>query len=194
MRPIAFVARPAGALLRARPPFAASTHPLRRPPPALPPARTRPLATASPSPPAAPPPAPRPAGGLTLLYDGECPLCLREVRFLRGRSDLRTPPPLRFVDIAARDYSPAAHAGVDYATAMGRIHGVTAGGDVVVGVPVFRLAYAAVGLGWVYRATEVPGVGRVADWVYGLWAERRLQWTGRRPLGEILEERKRSCR
>ena len=38
---------------------------------------------------------------LTLLYDGGCPLCLREVTFLRGRDARLHPgaPLLDFVDI-----------------------------------------------------------------------------------------------
>ena len=54
---------------------------------------------------------------LTLLFDGGCPLCLREVRFLQRRDrDQR----LAFVDIDAADYDPEAHAGISYRQAMGR--------------------------------------------------------------------------
>lgn len=103
---------------------------------------------------------------------------------------------LRFVDIAADDYDAAAY-GVDYATAMGRIHGVRRDGAVIAGVPVFREAYAAVGLGWVYAVTRVPLVGWVVDRIYDFWAARRLQWTGRPSLDAILRARERdnrSCR
>ena len=40
---------------------------------------------------------------LTVLFDGGCPLCVREVTFLRGR-DRRGA--LGFVDIDALDYDP----------------------------------------------------------------------------------------
>ncbi|MGA0997844.1 MAG: thiol-disulfide oxidoreductase DCC family protein, partial [Vulcanococcus sp.] len=40
---------------------------------------------------------------LTLLYDGGCPLCLREVNFLRKRDQHSR---IGFVDINASDYSP----------------------------------------------------------------------------------------
>ncbi|NJO20033.1 MAG: DUF393 domain-containing protein, partial [Spirulinaceae cyanobacterium RM2_2_10] len=64
-------------------------------------------------------PAARP---IKLLYDGECPLCLREVRFLQRRDAGRGL--IAFVDIAAPDYEPAANGGIDFATAMGRIHAI----------------------------------------------------------------------
>ena len=41
---------------------------------------------------------------LTILYDGGCPLCLREVRFLQGRD--RQAQRLAFVDIDAPTYDP----------------------------------------------------------------------------------------
>ena len=70
-----------------------------------------------------------PMAQLTILYDGGCPLCLREVRFLRGR-DPRGDR-LGFVDIDASDYNPAGHGGIDYRAAMARIHGITADGQVL---------------------------------------------------------------
>ncbi|MEO0407798.1 MAG: DCC1-like thiol-disulfide oxidoreductase family protein, partial [Cyanobacteria bacterium P01_A01_bin.135] len=42
---------------------------------------------------------------IKLLYDGECPLCLREVNFLKKRDAGRGR--VAFVDIADPDYDPA---------------------------------------------------------------------------------------
>ena len=53
---------------------------------------------------------------LTLLYDGGCPLCLREVNFLRKRDQHSR---IGFVDINASDYSPEQHQGISYRQAMG---------------------------------------------------------------------------
>ena len=53
---------------------------------------------------------------LTLLFDGGCPLCVREVRFLRVRDRYHR---IAFVDIDAPDYDPTAYAGISYRTAMG---------------------------------------------------------------------------
>ena len=66
------------------------------------------------------------APDLILLFDGGCPLCVREVRFLRRRDRQAR---LAFVDIDASDYDAAAHAGISYRVAMGRIHAITGSGD-----------------------------------------------------------------
>ena len=54
---------------------------------------------------------------IKLLYDGECPLCLREVNFLQKKDAGRGK--VAFVDIAADDYNPEENAGIDFETAMG---------------------------------------------------------------------------
>ncbi len=132
---------------------------------------------------------------LTLLYDGGCPLCVREVRFLqqRDRSRNGAEPRLAFVDIDAIDYSAAAHGGIDYRAAMGRIHAISADGSVLRDVAVFRRAYELVGLGWLYAPTRWPLLGPLADAAYGLWARWRLALTRRPALDQLCEARGR-CR
>ena len=56
------------------------------------------------------------APDLTLLFDGGCPLCVREVSFLQQRDRQAR---LAFVDIDDSDYDAAAHAGISYRVAMG---------------------------------------------------------------------------
>ena len=65
---------------------------------------------------------------LTLLYDGACPLCLREVKFLKRR-DLHGR--LAFVDIDQDTYDPAQWKGIGYREAMARIHAIRADGEVL---------------------------------------------------------------
>ncbi|MGB3495725.1 MAG: DUF393 domain-containing protein [Elainellaceae cyanobacterium] len=124
---------------------------------------------------------------IKLLYDGECPLCVREVNFLKKRDAKRGR--VAFVDIAAYDYEPDDHQGIDYETAMGRIHGILPDGTVIQNVEVFRRVYEALDMGWVYAATQLPILGSLANWVYGLWADRRLALTGRPSLERILQRR-----
>eukprot|EP00179_Madagascaria_erythrocladioides_P002525 CAMPEP_0198309480 /NCGR_PEP_ID=MMETSP1450-20131203/1875_1 /TAXON_ID=753684 ORGANISM="Madagascaria erythrocladiodes, Strain CCMP3234" /NCGR_SAMPLE_ID=MMETSP1450 /ASSEMBLY_ACC=CAM_ASM_001115 /LENGTH=212 /DNA_ID=CAMNT_0044012239 /DNA_START=91 /DNA_END=729 /DNA_ORIENTATION=- len=129
----------------------------------------------------------KPDWEIQLLYDSACPLCMREVNFLvrkdagRGKVD--------FVDIAELSYDPANHAGIDFETAMGKIHAVLPDGGVVVGVEVFRRVYEALGMGWVYAATRWPVVGPTVDKVYDVWADMRLRLTGRSDLAKLVAER-----
>jgi predicted DCC family thiol-disulfide oxidoreductase YuxK len=114
---------------------------------------------------------------LKLLYDGDCPLCSREVAFLRRR-DRRLA--IIFEDIAAPDFD-ATRYGLDRERVMARIHGVLPDGRVLEGMEVFRRAYAAVGLGWLLAPSRWPGLGRLFDAAYRVFARNRLRWTGRDP-------------
>ena len=76
---------------------------------------------------------------IKLLFDGACPLCVREVNFLKRKDGDRCL--IKFSDIAAEDYDPADNANIDFETAMGRIHAVLPNGDIVRDVEVFRQIY-----------------------------------------------------
>ena len=127
-----------------------------------------------------------PQAELTLLYDGGCPLCLREVTFLRRRDHRGL---LQFIDVDAEDYDPDAWGGISYRQAMARIHAIQVDGTVLRDVAVFREAYRLIGLGWLYAPTRWPLIGSVVDWVYGIWAARRLQITGRADLETLCQGR-----
>lgn len=128
-----------------------------------------------------------PTWKIKLLYDGQCPLCLREVNFLRRQDAGRGL--VAFVDIADDRYQPEDHGGVEFEVAMGRIHAVLADGTVVKNVEVFRRVYTVLGMGWVYAATGWPVIGGLVDRLYGLWADWRLFLTGRPRLEAIVAER-----
>lgn len=124
---------------------------------------------------------------IKLLYDGQCPLCLREVNFLQRRDNGRGL--VAFVDIADDAYNPADHGGVDFETAMGRIHAVRADGTVIQNVEVFRQIYDILGIGWIYAVTKLPVIGPLVDRLYEIWADWRLPLTGRSPLATLVSER-----
>ena len=73
---------------------------------------------------------------------------------------------------------------------MKKIHAITATGDVVVGMEVFRQVYEAVGLGWVWRFTQWPAFRPAFDRFYDVWAGWRMRLTGRPELEEVFRQRK----
>jgi predicted DCC family thiol-disulfide oxidoreductase YuxK len=101
---------------------------------------------------------------------------LREIRFLDKRDHGRGR--IQFEDIAEPSFDPGAY-GLDARDVVARIHGVLPDGTVVEGVEVFRRAYAAVGLGWLMVPTRWPGLRRLAELAYRIFARNRLRWTGR---------------
>ena len=113
---------------------------------------------------------------ITVLYDGECPLCAREVTMLRRLDRGRCR--IGFDDIAAPGFDPARYQR-SHAELMARIHGALPDGTLVEGVEVFRRAYAAVGLGWALAWTRWPGLRVLADAGYRWFARNRFRLTGR---------------
>ena len=130
----------------------------------------------------------KPDWKIKLLYDGECPLCVREVNFLQKKDAGRGI--INFVSIADENYDPQDNAGIDFETAMGRIHAITDEGKVIKNVEVFRRVYEELGMGWVYAITKLPIIGYFADLLYNVWADWRLKLTGRPSLTEIVASKK----
>lgn len=116
---------------------------------------------------------------LTLYYDGECPICRAEVRWLRRHDRHRR---LQYVDVAPPDFSgpPGLPA---RARLLERIHLRDATGGVHTGMAVFRIAYRAVGLGWLVAPTGWPLLRPLFDRLYLAFARHRMRlgrWFGRR--------------
>ena len=133
---------------------------------------------------------------LTILYDGGCPLCLREVKLL-GRKDRERHGEglkLAFVDIDRADYNPDRFAGISYREAMGRIHAIDGDGAVLRDIEVFRQAYDLIGLGWLYAPTQWPLLRPMTNLAYGVWATLRLRITGRPNLESLCQARNGACR
>lgn len=123
-----------------------------------------------------------------MLYDGECPLCMREVNMLKRRDE--GTGNIAFVDIADPNYRPEDHAGITFEQSMERIHAILPDGKVITDVEVFRTLYEQVGLGWIYSLTKIPAVERAANALYDVWAKYRLPLTGRPDLAVVLQEKK----
>lgn len=117
----------------------------------------------------------KPAWEVEVFYDGECPLCLREIKLLQwlDRKDR-----IQFTDVAAADFNSA-----DYGKTpdqfMDEIHGRLPDGSWIIGVEVFRQLYAAVGFGPLVWPTRLPGISHVLNLGYRIFAKNRLRLTGR---------------
>lgn len=106
----------------------------------------------------------------TLLYDGRCPICRKEVAWLRSRNQQNK---LGLQDIHAEDFNPA-HYDKSLDELMAEIHGVCADGRLIKGMPVFYAAYSAVGLGWLMAPTRWPLLKPLFDSLYAWFARHRL--------------------
>lgn len=115
------------------------------------------------------------ASVIEVFYDGGCPVCLREVRVLR-RLDRRGR--IRFTDIDTPGFQPPP-SGPAWENLMARIHARGPDGSWIDGVEVFRRLYAAVGFGPLVAVSRWPGISRLLDWGYAIFARNRTRWFGR---------------
>ena len=111
-----------------------------------------------------------------VFFDGGCPLCRREIAFLRKRDRHGR---LRFSDLGAPGFDAEATTGRSTAQLMDRIHGRLPSGAIVEGVEVFRNLYAAVGFPRLVAWSRLPVLSGILDWMYGVFARNRLWLTGR---------------
>lgn len=115
-----------------------------------------------------------------VFYDGECPLCVREIKLLRWLDRKQN---IRFTDIAAPEFT-AAEFGKTPDQFMDEIHGRLPAQNGqpakwIIGVEVFRQLYAAVGFGLIVWPTRLPGISHGLDYGYKVFAKNRLRLTGR---------------
>jgi len=122
----------------------------------------------------------------TFLYDGGCPLCLRETNFLKKRDISNL---IAFVDINSKDYDQILFRDISYREAMSNLHGIMENGEIVRGLDVLAYAYELIGLGWVYYPLKIKFLSPLLRLVYRYWAKYRLQITGRANIEKLCNSK-----
>ena len=119
---------------------------------------------------------------LIFLFDGGCPLCLRETNFLKSKDELNK---IDFVDINNVNYNPILFKGISYAEAMSNLHGILENGNIIKGLDVLAYSYELIGLGWVYYPLKIEFFAPVLRLFYKYWAKYRLKITGRSNIEKL---------
>ena len=107
-----------------------------------------------------------------VFFDGQCPLCSREIAMLR-RLDRKKR--IRFSDICAPDFD-CDQSGKSFDEMMAEIHGRLPDGTWVVGVEVFRRLYSAIGLRRLVAVSRWPLISQTLDIGYRVFAPLRLRF------------------
>jgi predicted DCC family thiol-disulfide oxidoreductase YuxK len=118
----------------------------------------------------------RPA--LTVLYDGACPLCRREISVYRS---LRSDTPVCFADIS--DVSVSLPAGTTRQQLLARFHVQSSDGQLLSGAKAFLALWAALpGWRWLALAGRLPGASWLMERTYQLFLRVRptlQRWASR---------------
>ena len=113
---------------------------------------------------------PRPS--LTVLYDGACPLCRREIGVYQGLKPVLASQTLSFSDISRADVPlPPGGLRSDY---LARFHVQQSDGQVISGAAAFVALWAALpGWRWLALAGRLPGAAWVMERAYNLFLRGR---------------------
>jgi predicted DCC family thiol-disulfide oxidoreductase YuxK len=105
----------------------------------------------------------------TLFYDGQCPLCNKEIATLRK---LETGN-LAFADVHKQDSSEGRLP--EREALLKRLHLLTGDGQWVVGLHATARAWSHTRLGFLFKPLLWPVIYPLAARLYGNWADRRYQ-------------------
>ena len=106
---------------------------------------------------------------LTIFFDGKCPLCVREMRHLKARDRQQR---ITLVDLHSEQFSPYADR-IDALEADRILHGLTADGQIILGLDVTHQAWSLVGRGWMTAPLRWPLIRWFADHGYRFFARHR---------------------
>jgi len=119
-----------------------------------------------------------PAPALTVLYDGACPLCRREIGIYRG---LQSSTPVCFADVS--DVAQPLPGGTTREQLLARFHVRDADGRLLSGAQAFLALWAALpGWRWLARVGRLPGLAWAMERVYRLFLRLRpalQRWAAR---------------
>lgn len=102
---------------------------------------------------------------LTVLYDGACPLCRREIGIYQGLQPVEPTQTLKFTDISEPGTAlPPGGVRSDY---LARFHVQRSDGQVLSGAEAFVALWATLpGWRWLAKLAALPGATAAMEWLY----------------------------
>ena len=121
------------------------------------------------------------APALTVLYDGACPLCRREIGVYRDLQPLQPGSPVCFADVS--NTALTLPAGTTREQLLARFHVMDRDGHLISGAQAFLALWAALpGWRWLALAGRLPGASWVLERMYRLFLKLRptlQRWASR---------------
>ena len=135
------------------------------------------------------------APSLTVLYDGACPLCRREIGLYRGLKPLQSGGPVCFADVSDAAFSlpSALSPDITREQLLARFHVRDRDGQLLSGAQAFLALWAALpGWRWLALVGHLPGAAKVMERTYTLflrWRPTLQRWASRLDL-PVLDRQK----
>lgn len=105
---------------------------------------------------------------ITIFFDGQCPLCVREMRAIKRYDDHNL---IALIDINTDQM--ADYPDIDPVEARRIILAYNNKGQLIRGLDVLHQAWSLVGKGWIYAPTRWPLIKTLCDQCYLLFARHR---------------------
>ncbi len=122
-----------------------------------------------------------PPENLTVLYDGGCPLCRREIAHVKGLAQRKTDSHLCFLDISSSEADTTFSA--DRSTLLARFHVQRADGSRLDGAKAFVAMWSRLpGWRWLARLSRLPGMLVLMELAYRVFLHLR-------PMLQVLVRR-----
>jgi len=122
-----------------------------------------------------------PSPPLTVLYDGACPLCRREIGLYRGLKPLQSDAPVCFADVS--DAAVPLPPGTTREQLLARFHVRGRDGELRSGAQAFLALWAELpGWRWLALAGRAPGAAWLMERTYRLflrWRPTLQRWVAR---------------
>lgn len=114
------------------------------------------------------------ASKMTVYFDGSCPLCSREIKFIKSKDKKEL---IKAVDIDDPSFKPETLRKTKEEL-MKKIHAelhLPNENKLIEGVDVFRELYSRIGLGFILWPTKLPILKQLTDLAYMAFAKNRLR-------------------
>lgn len=105
---------------------------------------------------------------ITIFFDGQCPLCVREMHAIKRYDDHNL---IALIDINSEALTH--YPDIDPAEARTIILAYNNKGELIRGLDVLYQAWSLVGKGWIYAPTRWPLIKTLSDQCYLLFARHR---------------------
>ena len=102
----------------------------------------------------------------TIFYDGDCPVCAREINWIEKKSRK-----IKYTDITKCDLRKT---GKSKDELMSQLHAQLENGEWIFGMEVVRKMYEDAGLGFLMKPTKWPILKIIFDFAYKIFAKYRV--------------------
>lgn len=126
---------------------------------------------------------------LNILFDGECPICSREISFLKKKES-----PLGYIDISEKEFKARGFASISYEEAMRGMIAIDSKNIVYKGIEAFKEIYSRRGWPFIAVMLSLPGFKQFFQAAYKVFASLRPHLKNRNLFPQNIDQQGRVLR